>query len=748
MMPRLTKKIKTQISTPARLASSSNRRCDCQFCLLFPLEVTCSLLRLAKPTTVKDLFIFASVSPCFREILQDMDEVEVDLGKRFQEQCIRGMDDKLKEKIEHMLHCLHNNFPRLALITFTIPVPIINDSSSSGDLKGHWTAPSLYGRLVTASLRGRWQDQGWGNQKGSLIYHCHDRDTGCLVLAVKGVAPHQEEPFEGVVGPSDWTDHQFIGGTCVWERGDEEVEKSGGVVVKGKQQNDGYKLNICYNVGGGGGHALYVSDLSLTIALSPREWHTWMDEQIDKLTHKGGWAWCIDGGHPSARFYLESNGTAWFEEWNGPNPSADELSKGIPAAVCEDVFKNLRSEKTNLLRFSSTNRLDWSFQPLARCVVLRSLSDSDVLYYLYVDPGYDEFYVHSPRGTGYLRGSCGFNLGNDLPERYKYCSNGFTTPCFPQHAISSGSNDKIGRRLVLSGIALLDPFESSRRYSSIWNRDAPGTGLAQSTLGSPLAWCAGHHRAGEWLEMQVAPLKENRRILGLVVQKRRAFTSSTQCVRKIQVTFRKQPDSLCDLAYQPTFEVGFGNVLFNEPVRGRYFRILPTRWNSHISMRAGILIGHGTQLSLLNPGEGQRTYSSVWDNEPQGVGHAQSMINSPRAWSAGVLDKHQWMVIDAGSVIEAMGLKVQHRVDEYHQAVTAWRVESKVNLDDEWQAVDQGSVFTNDPNETRFLWFDAAVEANTVRVNVLEWEEHIALRCGVVLAPDTTHALPFRGLEK
>jgi hypothetical protein len=123
------------------------------------------------------------------------------LGKRFQEQCIRGMDDKLKEKIEHMLHCLHNNFPRLALVTFTIPVPIINDSSSSGDLKGHWTAPSLYGRLVTASLRGRWQDQGWGNQKGSLIYHCHDRDTGCLVLAVKGVAPHQEEPFEGVVGP-------------------------------------------------------------------------------------------------------------------------------------------------------------------------------------------------------------------------------------------------------------------------------------------------------------------------------------------------------------------------------------------------------------------------------------------------------------------------------------------------------------------------------------------------------------------
>jgi hypothetical protein len=192
-----------------------------------------------------------------------------------------------------------------------------------------------------------------------------------------------------------------------------------------------------------------------------------MDEQIDKLTHKGGWAWCIDGGHPSARFYLESNGTAWFEEWNGPNPSADELTKGIPAAVCEDVFKNLHSEKTNLLRFSSTNRLDWSFQPLARCVVLRSLSDSDVLYYLYVDPGYDEFYVHSPRGTGYLRGSCGFNLGNDLPERYKYSSNGFTTPCFPQHAISSGSNDKIGRRLVLSGIALLDPFESSRRYSSI-----------------------------------------------------------------------------------------------------------------------------------------------------------------------------------------------------------------------------------------------------------------------------------------
>jgi hypothetical protein len=78
---------------------------------------------------------------------------------------------------------------------------------------------------------------------------------------------------------------------------------------------------------------------------------------------------------------------------------------------------------------------------------------------------------------------------------------------------------------------------------------------------------------------------------------------------------------------------------------------MPTKWEVHISLRAGLLINEmiketctdlslslGTNYSLLNPGEEDRKYSTVFNNDAKGTIHCRSMLNSSQAWSAKTID--------------------------------------------------------------------------------------------------------------
>jgi hypothetical protein len=59
-----------------------------------------------------------------------------------------------------------------------------------------------------------------------------------------------------------------------------------------------------------------------------------------------------------------------------------------------------------------------------------------------------------------------------------------------------------------------------------------------------------------------------------------------------------------------------------------------------------------------NPSEDSRTYSSVYNNDAIGTGHARSMLYSLWYWAALTNDSDQWMTIDAGSDITIFGLVV------------------------------------------------------------------------------------------
>mmetsp|Transcript_9350 Transcript_9350/g.13855 ORF Transcript_9350/g.13855 Transcript_9350/m.13855 type:complete len:212 (-) Transcript_9350:77-712(-) len=99
--------------------------------------------------------------------------------------------------------------------------------------------------IHTVIVRGSWNDQGWGNRKGmlSIVANADGRAPGdhqapsSDVVACISPAPHRKEQFQLSFHPLE--DHH--------------------------NDNDNEEYTLWTRVGGGGGHALSVQDLSLML---------------------------------------------------------------------------------------------------------------------------------------------------------------------------------------------------------------------------------------------------------------------------------------------------------------------------------------------------------------------------------------------------------------------------------------------------------------------------------------------------
>ena len=69
--------------------------------------------------------------------------------------------------------------------------------------------------------------------------------------------------------------------------------------------------------------------------------------------------------------------------------------------------------------------------------------------------------------------------------------------------------------------------------------------------------------------------------------------------------------------------------------------------------------------SIVNVVESKRSYSSVYNNDAKGTGHAQGMLDSPQAWSAGSSSVGQWMQMDLGADKQVSGVVTQPRGNNY-----------------------------------------------------------------------------------
>ena len=132
----------------------------------------------------------------------------------------------------------------------------------------------------------------------------------------------------------------------------------------------------------------------------------------------------------------------------------------------------------------------------------------------------------------------------------------------------------------------------------------------------------------------------------------------------------------------------------------------------------------------VNPAENWRSYSSIWNNDARGTGHATSMLDSVQAWSAAHATAGEWVQMDLGKTTCLTGALTQRRAGSA-QRVTSYKISYSTDGDSftELNPVFSGNV-ANDDNivKNRFQ----GVQARYVRLIVQTWEEHISMRAGLI----------------
>jgi len=111
------------------------------------------------------------------------------------------------------------------------------------------------------------------------------------------------------------------------------------------------------------------------------------------------------------------------------------------------------------------------------------------------------------------------------------------------------------------------------------------------------------------------------------------------------------------------------------------------------------------------------------------------MLDSEQAWSSAILDSHQWLQLDLGSVKRVSGIVIQGRADYYNQFVSQYTVDYSES-GTTWTRIegDFTGMGTQDVRSRNF--FPGVVLARYLRLNVVAWSEHISMRADALLPVD------------
>ena len=133
--------------------------------------------------------------------------------------------------------------------------------------------------------------------------------------------------------------------------------------------------------------------------------------------------------------------------------------------------------------------------------------------------------------------------------------------------------------------------------------------------------------------------------------------------------------------------------------------------------------------------ENKRTYSSVYNNDKIGTGHARSTINSAQGWSAKTNKAGEWIQLDLGKEQTVAGTVIQPRGKNY-QYVTAYTVSTSLD-GEKWTSVP--GVYEGHATELKEVRFPdgAVLRARYVRLIVKSWKGHVSLRADVLVVAGT-----------
>ena len=137
---------------------------------------------------------------------------------------------------------------------------------------------------------------------------------------------------------------------------------------------------------------------------------------------------------------------------------------------------------------------------------------------------------------------------------------------------------------------LKDTPETLRSASSVYNGEAIGTGHGRGRLDSTQGWSSQHNTVGQWYQIDNGVVDT---IMGIAIKGR---NDHPQRVKTFKVQYKGTSETWVDVDGGKIYT---GNtdkdtrvdVIFDTPVEGRYVRIYPQTWNSHMSMRADIYVG-------------------------------------------------------------------------------------------------------------------------------------------------------------
>jgi len=136
----------------------------------------------------------------------------------------------------------------------------------------------------------------------------------------------------------------------------------------------------------------------------------------------------------------------------------------------------------------------------------------------------------------------------------------------------------------------------------------------------------------------------------------------------------------------------------------------------------------------LNPGEKQRSYSSVYGNSATGTGFAQSELQSPQAWSPLTDTVGQHMTISFFSPQTVVGVVTQGRADAA-EWVKSYKVQTSTDCKTFTNVVNDTvfSANTDQGTEVRNAFASALTGVKCVRLLPQTWSARISMRAAVLL---------------
>eukprot|EP00300_Choanocystis_sp_HF-7_P004862 c1374_g1_i1.p1 GENE.c1374_g1_i1~~c1374_g1_i1.p1 ORF type:complete len:380 (+),score=111.86 c1374_g1_i1:1280-2419(+) len=280
-----------------------------------------------------------------------------------------------------------------------------------------------------------------------------------------------------------------------------------------------------------------------------------------------------------------------------------------------------------------------------------------------------------------------------------------------------------------------NPSSARRKASSVFQSAAVGADCNAPRLDAEGGWCASvaNNVPNEWMQIDLGiPMP----VSHVILQTRK--TAPSQRFVKFKIQYGNTESSLQDLENGKIFDgiqTDDANIRltqkFAQVVLARFWRIIPTQINGHMSGRWGLGVC-ATPTScvpvLLNPDNSKRKYSSFNTGDP----YRTAVLDDTQGWLAQQPNNvpNDFTTIELPQPERIGAAIVQPRKDAPQHRVVKFRVQYSQD-DQTYFDIDNGKIFDGiqfDRDEKVLAEFDTPVRAKFWKIIPTQINGHMGLR--------------------